>query len=122
MDNTTNVVNSRRNFLKKAAYSAPAIIAMGALTAPVTAQASTFVNNTQSVPATSPVTYTSQETIVTQDGTNNVISGYHEALPTGATGSYSLTGTEVKGQVDIGSPTWTWVDAQFGGSTNWFGL
>lgn len=33
-------VESRRNFLKKAAYAAPAVIALGTLTAPVSAQAS----------------------------------------------------------------------------------
>lgn len=33
-------VQSRRNFLKKAAYAAPAVIALGALTAPVSAHAS----------------------------------------------------------------------------------
>ncbi len=45
MENSTdNVVNSRRSFLKKAAYSAPAILALGALSAPISAQASTFTH------------------------------------------------------------------------------
>lgn len=35
-----STVESRRNFLKKAVYAAPAVVALGALTAPMSAQAS----------------------------------------------------------------------------------
>lgn len=45
MENTeVSSVEARRSFLKKVAYTAPAVIALGSLTLPVTAQASTFTN------------------------------------------------------------------------------
>lgn len=37
-----NTAQSRRTFLKKAAYVAPAVVALGALTIPASAQASVF--------------------------------------------------------------------------------
>lgn len=55
-DNTS--FETRRSFLKKAAYAAPAVIALGSLSAPVTAHASiiynhgTFTSGTKSFDAT----------------------------------------------------------------------
>lgn len=40
MKNTKNITESRRNFLKKAAYAAPAIMVLGTLTVPTSAHAS----------------------------------------------------------------------------------
>jgi hypothetical protein len=42
----TQKVEARRGFLKKVAYAAPAVVALGALTAPVSAQASVVYHQT----------------------------------------------------------------------------
>jgi hypothetical protein len=44
MENTKvqTTVEARRSFLKKAAYTAPAVMALGALSAPMSAHASTL--------------------------------------------------------------------------------
>lgn len=42
-----NDISSRRGFLKKVAYTAPAVIALGALTLPASAQASVIFNQGQ---------------------------------------------------------------------------
>lgn len=51
--NTSEVSNnSRRSFLKKAAYAAPVVMALGALTAPVSAHASyVHISQLQNKPA-----------------------------------------------------------------------
>jgi len=41
-----DVLESRRSFLKKVAYTAPVVIALGSLTAPVSAHASVVFNTT----------------------------------------------------------------------------
>ena len=115
-------VSSRRAFLKKMAYTAPMVVTLGALTAPMTAGASVFTNYTQSVPETDPVSYTSVETIVTQDGTNNVIAGTSDHIPTASYDNYVLTGEQVKEAVAAEDASWTWVDGIFGSSTSWNGL
>lgn len=47
MDTTSQTsVEARRSFLKKAAYVAPAVVALGALSAPVSAHASVVFNQT----------------------------------------------------------------------------
>lgn len=52
--NETN--ESRRAFLKKAAYAAPTVIALGAITNPVSAAASCTAANPCSGPSTTPST------------------------------------------------------------------
>lgn len=44
-----STVESRRSFLKKAVYAAPVVVALGALTAPVSAQASVIHKQSQGV-------------------------------------------------------------------------
>ena len=39
--------NSRRNFIKKAAYVAPAVVAIGTLTTPTTSNASSKISKTK---------------------------------------------------------------------------
>ncbi len=48
--------NSRRSFLKKAAYAAPAIVALGSMTIPTSAAASNTVNRDTSTSVTGPGT------------------------------------------------------------------
>lgn len=119
MENKNELANSRRAFLKKAAYSAPMVVAIGGLALPSVAGASTFTSNTYDATKTKTV---SIEEITTQNGTNNVLGGTHTTQPIGAPGSYTLTGSEVKAQVALPNDTWTWVDGVFGGSSNWNGI
>lgn len=113
---------SRRSFLKKAAYVAPVVVTLGALTAPMTAQASTFVHHTQSVPATDPITYVKTQTIETQNGTNNVLSGQSTNIPAGGQGEYVTDGAYVKTRADAGDATWTWVNTDVFHSSAWNGI
>lgn len=122
MENTElSMVEARRSFLKKVAYTAPAVIALGALTLPSSAQASVFTHNTQSVPATNPATSTSTETITTIDGTNIVTSGTSDSVPANTLLHDDYTGTQVK-QLAEGTNTWKWVNDLFGGAAKWLGV
>jgi len=112
-------VEARRSFLKKVAYVAPAVVALGALSAPMSAQASTFHNHTQSVPAG---TLVSEETITTKDGTNIVLKGASNKIPTASYGNYELTGAQVKEAANAGDGSWTWVNNLFGGTSKWLGV
>jgi hypothetical protein len=118
MENKTQKINSRRAFLKKAAYSAPMVIGLGALTLPSRVGASTFVHNT--ISATSGgITSTSHA--YTLNGTNIVASGDYINVPNFPTNSsYTISGTDVKNQALAGNQTWAWVDDIYGG-TNWTG-
>ena len=49
-----NKVESRRGFLKKAAYAVPTIVALGQITNPVTAAAGSFVGGGSSTTGTTP--------------------------------------------------------------------
>lgn len=54
-----NKVESRRSFLKKAAYAVPAVVALGQITNPVTSAAASFVGGGKEVksdgtPSTTP--------------------------------------------------------------------
>lgn len=67
------ISESRRSFLKKAAYTAPAVVALGALTAPMSAHASLVfhqqtIYNTKGVPASVTERYDNVG-LFTQDGT-----------------------------------------------------
>jgi len=117
-------VISRRSFLRKAAYVAPAVMSLGALNAHAvtTAGTSTFVNFTQSHPATNPVTYTSKETIITQAGTNNVLSGTSVHMPTAPFGNYGIDGASVKTAANNGDAAWSWVNNVFGSAGAWNGI
>lgn len=112
-------VEARRSFLKKVAYVAPAVVVLGSLTLPSSAQASTFHNHTQSVPAG---TLTSKETIITKDGTNIVISGTSTKIPDSTFGNYTISGTQVKQAATANDGAWTWVNSLFGGASKWLGV
>ena len=121
--NRTEEVLSRRSFLRKAAYTAPAVVTLGALTAPVSARASVFTHSTQTNPSTNPATITSEEVIYTQDGTNNVINGTTTDVPyTGSEDTTELSGAQIKTKISAGQAKWTWVDGLFGTPGNWNGL
>ena len=59
MKKITDTAISRRGFLKKVAYTAPTIIALGTLTAPITAQASSI--------STPPPPYEEQPALIDPD-------------------------------------------------------
>ena len=54
MENNKNKVESRRSFLKKAAYAVPTIVALGQITNPVKSSAGSFVGGGSSTPGTTP--------------------------------------------------------------------
>jgi hypothetical protein len=47
-----NKVESRRSFLKKAAYAVPTVVALGQITNPVKSSAGSFIGNGKEVPNT----------------------------------------------------------------------
>jgi len=113
-------VLSRRSFLKKAAYTAPAIITLGALNAHADTGATTsaFSSNTYDSTKTNVV---SVETITTQKGTNNVLTGTHDVLNSNL-GDYTASGSAIKTEANNGNETWTWLNNLFGNSNKWNGL
>ncbi|MFA6189065.1 MAG: hypothetical protein WC680_07275 [Sulfuricurvum sp.] len=113
-------VEARRSFLKKVAYVAPAVVVLGSLTLPSSAQASTFTHNT--IDQNAPYAVASTQTITTQNGTNIVTSGTSTLVPDAEFGNYTITGAQVKTSADAGSGTWAWVNSLFGGTTKYFGV
>jgi hypothetical protein len=113
-------VEARRSFLKKVAYVAPAVVVLGSLTLPNSAQASTFSHNT--VSATNQNQVASQETASTINGTNIVTSGSSIQVPAQTFGNYTISGADVKEAADSGNGTWSWVNSLFGGATKYFGV
>ncbi|MDD2781642.1 hypothetical protein [Sulfuricurvum sp.] len=72
METQTAEIASRRNFLKKVAYTAPAIIALGTLTAPMSANAS--VIQMGQVTSQQNITYNFSRDTVSGDVTLNPLS------------------------------------------------
>jgi|GEM_PF-5617635 len=54
MENNEKKVESRRSFLKKAAYAVPTVIALGQITNPVTSAAASFVGGGKETSGTTP--------------------------------------------------------------------
>jgi hypothetical protein len=113
-------VEARRSFLKKVAYVAPAVVVLGSLTLPNSAQASTFSHNT--VSATNTTQVASTEKITTINGTNIVVSGTSTPVPDLYGDTTTVSGTKVKAYADAGSGTWNWVNSLFGGATKYLGV
>ncbi|MDP3465892.1 MAG: hypothetical protein Q8R86_09000 [Sulfuricurvum sp.] len=114
-------VEARRSFLKKVAYVAPAVVVLGSLTLPSSAQASTFTHNT--VDQNNPSVIASTQTVTTKDGTNIVMSGTDTPQPLlFPEDAKSLSGAKVKAYADAGNGTWAWVNSLFGGATKYFGV
>ncbi|MDD3597470.1 hypothetical protein [Sulfuricurvum sp.] len=90
-----NAAQSRRAFLKKAAYVAPAVVALGALSAPVSAQASTFNGNVYAVDAkTGTVTQIGTATVNGQSGPQVIENGATVRLSSGEITHYDAAGVE----------------------------
>lgn len=52
MENNEKKVQSRRSFLKKAAYAVPAVVALGQITNPVKSSAASFIGGGKEVTST----------------------------------------------------------------------
>lgn len=99
-DTKNQSVEARRSFLKKVAYAAPAVVALGALTVPVSAQASVFHGQMYAEPGH----ILSGSATVTGDSGPGVIQGgtYQK---TGSTSVRTFTGAEVASN-DMGVFDW----------------
>jgi hypothetical protein len=114
MENTHNQKGeARRSFLKKVVYVAPAVVALGALTAPVGAHASVFVGQVYTNPTSSnqgvESIHVGDATVVGNSQTKVIESGSYTNLNTGVTTQFSAD--QVKAN-DWG--LFTWAKAYFG--------
>jgi hypothetical protein len=114
MENTHNQKGeARRSFLKKMVYVAPAVVALGALTAPVGAHASVFVGQVYTNPTNSnqgvESIHIGDATVVGNSQTKVIEGGTYTNLNTGTVTQF--TADQVKAN-DWG--LFTWAKTYFG--------
>jgi hypothetical protein len=104
-------VEARRSFLKKVAYVAPAVVVLGSLTLPNSAQASTFTGEARVNPGD---TLIGVSTVTGENGAVGAAGGgtYQRVYSNGSTGTVqSYTGAQV---VENKMGVFTWAQKFFG--------